>query len=207
MGRRCDVFALFSGRGLVNAIAGFVCVLLHGPDLLNILAAVLTVKKRNDAELTFQMFFLLFKVATWMWLWQCSWMRTQSKAMSRSMRVSCIRACTVSLWEKIFNLLSYIFPKAQASIWREAIIADWKKRIKERNESLRPFKGVCLSNKAILGLDNVCGSSCWAWCLRLPRLAFDTALWLSHRRLATRKSVKDIQIPLQSSRSSYFFFG
>lgn len=76
----------------------------------------------------------------------------------------------------------------------------WLQEKKERNEIWRPFKGLCLSNKAILGLDHVCGSSWWAWCLRLPCLAFDTALWLSHRRLTTWKSVKDIQIPLQSSR-------
>jgi hypothetical protein len=38
-------------------------------------------------------------------------------------------------------------------------LADWKKRMKERNEIWRPFEGVCLSNKAILYLDNVCGSS------------------------------------------------
>jgi hypothetical protein len=58
MGRRCDVFALLSGRGLVSAMTCFISVLLHGPDLLNILAAPL--KKKNDAELTFQIFFRLF---------------------------------------------------------------------------------------------------------------------------------------------------
>jgi hypothetical protein len=54
MGRRCDIFALLSGRGLVSALrqrfswchdilySCFTSGLLHGPDLLNILAAVLT---------------------------------------------------------------------------------------------------------------------------------------------------------------------